>query len=87
MVCAAVLGSDQVPNGSRITGTGARRKTGWMGHGAGVVCNVMRLLIDKGSLMAVRPEAVAGGSNGLNVVTIVFRLDDTRMDGQRHRWR
>ena len=36
VVCAAVLSSDEVPSGSRITGAGARRKTGWLGHGAGV---------------------------------------------------
>ena len=84
MVCAAVLGSNKVPSGLRITGTGARRKTGWLGHGNGVGCNIMRLLRGKGFVMAVRPEAVAGESNGVDVVTIVVRLYDMRMDGQRH---
>ena len=84
MVCAAVLGSDKVPSGSRITGTGAGRKTGWLGHGAGVGCNVMRILHVKWLLLAVRPETVAGDSNGVDVVTIVFRLDDMKMDGQRN---
>ena len=28
VVCAAVLSSDEVPSGSRITGAGARRKRG-----------------------------------------------------------
>ena len=81
MVCAVVLGSDKVPNGLRITGTGAGRKMGWMGHGAGVGYNVMRLLRGKGSLLALQPEAVAGDSNNVDVVTIVFRIDDMRMDG------
>ena len=87
MVCAAVLGSDKVPSGSRITGTGAGRKTGWLGHGAGVVCNVMRILHVKGYLLAVRPEAVVGDSNGVDVVTILVGLDDMRIDGQRYRRR
>ena len=76
MVCAAVLGSDKVPSGLLITGTGAGRKMGWLGHDAGVGCNVIRLLRGKGSLLAVRPEAVAGDSNGVNVFTIGVRLDD-----------
>ena len=42
--CAAVLSSDEVMSGSRIPGAGARRKTGWLGHGAGVCCNIMQLL-------------------------------------------
>ena len=53
VVCAAVLGSDNVPSGSRITGNGAGRKTGWLGHGTGVGCNVMRLLLGKRQLLAV----------------------------------
>ena len=65
VVCAAVLSSNEVLSGSRIPGAGARRKTGWLGHGAGIGCNVMRLLRDKGLLLAVRPEAVAGDSNGV----------------------
>ena len=84
MVCAEVLSSNEVPSGSRITGAGAGRKTGWLGHGAGVGCNVMRLLHGKGVLLAVRLEAVAGNSNGVNVVTIVVRIDDMKMYGQRH---
>ena len=84
MVCAGVIGSDKVPSGSRITGTGAGEKTGWLGHGAGFGCNVMRLLRGKGSLLTVRPEAVAGDSNGVDVVAIVVRLYGIKMDGQRH---
>ena len=57
---------------------------GWLGHGAGVGCNVMRILRGEGSLLAVRLEAVAGESNGVYVVTIVVRLDDMKMYGQRH---
>ena len=87
MVCAAVLSSDEVPSGSRITGAGARRKTGWLGHGAGVGCNVMRLLRGKGSFLAVRLEAVAGDSNSVDVDSIAVRLDDMRMDGQICCWR
>ena len=84
VVCAAMLSSDEVPSGSRITGAGARRKSGCLGHGAGVGCNAMRLLRGKGLLLAVRPEAVAGDSSGVDFVTIVFRLDDMHMDRQRH---
>ena len=76
-----------MPSGSLITGAGARRKTGWLGHGAGVCCNIVRLLRGKGLLLAVRPEAVAGDSDGVDVVIIVFRLDDMKMDRQRHCWR
>ena len=42
------------------------------------------LLLGKGSLLAVRLEAVAGDSNGAYVVTIVVWLDDMKMDGQEH---
>ena len=84
MVCAVVLGSDKVPSGSCITGTGAGRKTGWMGHGAGVGYNIMRLLRGKGLLLAVQPEAVAGDSNSVNVVTIAVRIYDMKMVGQKH---
>ena len=84
MVCAAVLGSYKVPSGSRIMVTGAGRKAGWLGHGDGVGCNVMWLLRGKGLFLAVQPEAVAGESNGVNVVTILVWLDDMRMDRQRH---
>ena len=35
VVCVAVLSSNEVPSGSCITGSGNRRKTGWLGHGAG----------------------------------------------------
>ena len=54
MVCAAVLSGDEVPSGLRITGAGAGRKTVWLGHVAGVGCNVMRLLRGKGLFLAVR---------------------------------
>ena len=84
VVCAAVLSIDEVPSGLRITGAGARRKTGWLVHGAGVCCNIMGLLRGKGLLLAVQPEAVAGESNGVNVVTIMVRLNDMKMDRQRH---
>ena len=84
VVCAVVLSSDEVPSGSRITGAGARRKIGLLVHGAGVGYNVMRILRGKGLLLAVRPEAVAEDSNGVDVVTIVVWLDDTKMDRQRH---
>ena len=84
MVCVAVLSSDEVLSGSRISGTGARRKTGWLGHGAGVCCNIMRLLRGKGLLLAVRPEAVAGDSSGVDFVTLVVRLDDMHMHRLRH---
>ena len=84
VVCTAVLSSDEVPSGLRITGAGAGRKTGWLGHGASVCCNVMRLLRGKGLVLAVRPEAVAGDSNGVDVVIIVVRIDDMNMYGQRH---
>ena len=87
VVCAAVLSSNKVPSGLRLTGTGAVRKTGWLDHGAGVGCNVMRLLRGKGSLLEVQPETVAGDRNCVDVVTIVVRIDDMRMDGQRHRRR
>ena len=81
MVCVAVLGGNKVSGDSRITGTGAGRKTGWLGHGAGVGCNVMRILRGKGSFLAVRPEAVTGDSNDVDVFAIVFRLDDMKMYG------
>ena len=84
MVCAEVLSSDEVPSGSRITGAGARRKTGWLGHDAGICCNIMRLLRSKGLVLAVRPEAVEGDSTSVSVVTIVVWLDDINMDRQRH---
>ena len=84
VVFAAVLSSDEVLSGSRITGVGAKRKTGWLGHGDGVGCNVMRLLRSKELLLGVRPEAVSGDSNGVNVVTIVVRLYDMKLYGQRH---
>ena len=84
MVCAAVFSSNEVLSGSHITGLGARRKTGWLGHGTGVFCNIMLLLRGKGLLLAVRPEAVEGDSTGVSVVTIVVWLDDINMDRQRH---
>ena len=53
--CAAVLSSDEVLSGLRIPGAGARIKTGWLGHGAGVCCNIMRLLRGKELLLSVQP--------------------------------
>ena len=53
VVCAAVLSSKEVLSGSGISGAGSRRKTGWLGHGAGVGCNIMRLLRGKGLFLAV----------------------------------
>ena len=76
MVCVAVHSSDEVPSGLRITGTGAVRKTGWLGHGAGVGFNLMWLLRGKGLFLAVQTEAVAGYSNGVDVFTIVVRIDE-----------
>ena len=79
-----MLSSNEVLSGSRILGAGARRKTGWLGHGAGVCCNIMRLLHSKGLLLAVQTEAVAGDSSGVNFVTVVVRFDDMQMHRQRH---
>ena len=79
-----MLSSDEVPSGSLIMRAGSMRKTGWLGNGSGVGCNVMRLLRGKGLFLAVRPEAVSGDSNGVNVFTIVVRLNDMKMYGQRH---
>ena len=87
MVFVAVISIDEVLSGTRITEAGARRKTGWLGHGAGVDCNAMRLLRYKRLFLVVQPEAVAGDSDGVDVVLIVFRLDDMKMDRQRHGWR
>ena len=84
VVCAAVLSSNEVPSGSRITGAGARRKMGWLGHGAGVCCNIMWLLRGKGLLLAMQLEAVAGDINVVYIITIVVQLDDMKMDRQRH---
>ena len=84
VVFAAVLSSDEVPSGSRITGAGSRRKTGWLGHGAGVSCNIMRLLHGKRLLLAVQPEAVAGDSSGVDFFTSVVRLNDMQMHRRRH---
>ena len=44
----------------------------------------MRLMRGKGLLLAVRPEAVAEDSNGVDVVTIAVRLDDMKVVGLRH---
>ena len=79
VVYAAVLISDEVMSGSRISGAGARRKTGWLGHGAGVCCNIMRILHGKGLLLAMRTEAVAVDSSGVDFVTVVFRINDMQM--------
>ena len=84
VVCASVLSSNEVLSGLGISGDGSRRKTGWLGHGAGVSCNIMRLLRGKGLLLAVRPEAVAGDSSGVDFFTLVVRLNDMQMHRRRH---
>ena len=66
VVCAAVLSSNEVLSGLGISGAGSRRNTGWLGHGSGVNCNIMRLLRGKGLLLVVRTEAVAGDSSGVD---------------------
>ena len=82
-----MLVSDKVPIGSRKTGTGTGQI--WLGNGTGVGCNVMRLLLGKRPVLAVRPEAVAGDCNGVDVVAIVVWLDEVGLDGKCHpqRWR
>ena len=65
VVSTAVLSRNEVLIGLRISGASARRKIGWLGHGAGVYCNIMRLLRGKGLLLVVRTEAVAGDSSGV----------------------
>ena len=72
VACAAVLSSNEVLSGSRIPGDGSMRKSGSLGHGAGVWCNMMRLLRGKGLLLAVQLEAVAGDSSGVDFFTLVF---------------
>ena len=82
VVCVAMLGSDEVPSGLRIMGAGVRRKTGWMGPGAGVCCNIMWLLRGTGLLMAVRPEAVAGDRIGVNFSPLWSGLMTCRWTGR-----
>ena len=84
MVFVAVLSSNEVVSGSGISGSGSRRKTGWLGHGAGVCCNIMRLLRGKGLVLVVLPEAVAGDSSGIYFFTVVVLLDDIQMHRRRH---
>ena len=84
VVCATVLSSNEVLSGSRIPGAGARRKKGWLVHGDGECCNIMRLLRGNGLLLAVRLEAVAGDSSGVDFFTLVVRLDDMQMHRRRH---
>ena len=72
-----------MPSGSQKTGTGTGRKSGWLGNGTGVGCNVMRLLLGKRPLLAVRLYAVAGDSNGVDVVSIVVWIDEFGLDSQR----
>ena len=84
VVFAAVLSSDEVLSGLRITGAGAKRKTGWLVHGAGVCCNIIQLLHGKWLLLVVRPEAVAGDSSGVDFFTLVVRLADMQMHRRRH---
>ena len=79
VVCAAVLSRNEVLSGSRISVAGARIKTGWLGHGAGVCCNIIRLLRGKGLLLAVRPKAISGDISGVDFVTVVVRLDGMHM--------
>ena len=66
VVCAAVLSSNEMLSGLGISRASSRRKTGWLVHGDGVSCNIMRLLRGKGLFLAVRPEAVAGDSSGVD---------------------
>ena len=84
VVCAAVLSSNEVLSGSGISEAGSRRKTGWLGHGADVCCNIMRLMRGKGLLLAVRLEAVSGDSSGGDFFTLVVRLDYMQMHRRRH---
>ena len=84
VVCEAMLSSNEVLSGWGISGAGSRRKTGWLGLCTGVCCNIMRLLRGKGLLLAVRPEAVAGDSSGVDTFTLVVRLDDMKMHRRRH---
>ena len=84
VVCAAVLSSNEVLSGSGILGAGSRRKTGWLGHGAGVCCNIMRLLRGQGLLLVVLPEALAGDSSGVDYFTLVVWIDDMKMHRRRH---
>ena len=44
----------------------------------------MRLLLGKRPLLAVRPEAVAGDCNCVNVVSIVVGSNEVGMGGERH---
>ena len=84
VVCAAVLSSNDVLSCLGILGAGSRRKTGRLGHGAGVRCNIMRLLRGKGLLLVVRPELVAGESSGVDFFTLLVRLIAMQMHRQRH---
>ena len=84
MVCASLLGSYKMPSGLGKTGTGTGQKAGWLGNATGVGCNLMLFLLGKRPLLGVRPEAVAGYRNGVNVVAIVVRIDEVGLDGQRH---
>ena len=84
MICVSVPSSYKVPIGLHKVGTGTGIKAGWLGNITGVGCNVMRLLIGQWPLLTVRPEAVAGDSNGVYVVAIVVRINEVGMYGQRH---
>ena len=84
VVCAAVLSSNEVLSGLGISGAGSRRKMGWLGHGAGVSCNMMRLLHGKGLLLAVQQEEVAGDSSSVDFFTLVVRLADMQIHRRRH---
>ena len=44
----------------------------------------MRLLRGKRLLLAVRPEAIAGDSSGVDFFTLVVRLSDMQMHRRRH---
>ena len=84
VVSVAVLSSNDVLSGLGISGAGSRRKTGWLGYGAGVCCNIMRILRGRGMLLAGRPEVVAGDSSGVDFFTSVVRLDDMQMHRRRY---
>ena len=84
MLCAEVFSSNEVLSCLGILGAGSRRKTGGLGHGAGVCCNIMQLLRGQGLLLVVRPEVVAGDRSGVDFFTLVVWLDKMQMHRRRH---
>ena len=80
-----MLSSYKVPIGSRKMGTDTRRI--WMGNGTVVGCNVMQILLSKSLVLTVQLEAIAGDSNGVDVVAILVRLNEVGLDRQSHPWR